>query len=92
MMNRFVLALLALLTGLVVPVAPAQARVDGAGAQVGAVASLTLAAKACSKAAVVSETPVCRGERRQKAAARVRTTRSRVFIPTVLFGADRALE
>ncbi|MEQ1542666.1 MAG: hypothetical protein HOO94_07325 [Novosphingobium sp.] len=92
-MNRILLALLALFTGLVAPVAPAQARMGGAGsAEVGAVESLALAAKACSAAAVVNETPACRTERCSKATGRVRPQRPRVFIPTVLFGADRAFE
>lgn len=92
-MNRILLALLALFTGLVAPVAPVQARMGGAGsAEVGAVESLTLAAKACSAIAVANEPPACRIERCNKATGRVRPQRPRVFIPTVQFGADRAFE
>lgn len=90
-MNRFVLALLALLTGLVAPVAPAQARMGG-GAQVGAVESLNQAAKACSTAATTGEVAVCRTEKRDRTVAKTRPVRSRIVIPTVFFGVDRALE
>lgn len=92
-MNRILLALLALFTGLVAPVAPAQARMGGTGsAEVGAVESLALAAKVCCPSAAVNDPPACRSERRDKATGRGRTVRPRVYIPTVLFGPDRAFE
>jgi hypothetical protein len=39
-----------------------------------------------------ADAPVARQERRERDSNRVRTARSRVFIPSVLFGADRAYE
>ncbi|MBS0474844.1 MAG: hypothetical protein JSR28_06815 [Proteobacteria bacterium] len=91
-MNRIFLALLALFAGLVAPVAPAHARLGGAGsAEIGAVESAGLIVRNCTAPAAAIDQPACRAERRDKA-ARVRTVRSRVFIPAVLLGPDRALE
>lgn len=89
-MNRLLLALLALLTGLVAPVAPVQARIGSA--EVGAVESMQLAGKVCAAVASGNEAPACRIDRRDRATARTRPVRPRVFIPSVYFGPDRAFE
>ncbi|MFM5885913.1 MAG: hypothetical protein ACKOQ3_11445 [Novosphingobium sp.] len=92
-MNRLVIALLALLAGLVAPVAPAHARLgSGTNAEAGAVESVERVSRICTIAASVVDVPACRTDRRDKPAGRVRSARPRVFIPTVYFGPDRALE
>ncbi len=91
-MNRFILALLALLAGLVAPVAPANARMNGNGStEIGTVERIGTAVRACSAPVASAEQPACRVARRDRRADR-RPVRSRVFIPSVLFGPDRALE
>lgn len=92
-MNRFVLALLAFLAGIVAPVAPAQARLGGAGAaEIGAVETVELVSRACAQPANAATQPGCCGERRDKITGRAKPIRSRVYIPTVQLGTDRALE
>ncbi|MDE2437301.1 MAG: hypothetical protein KGM49_13680 [Sphingomonadales bacterium] len=92
-MNRLVLALLALFAGLVAPVAPAQARLGGAGsAEVGALESLDVVAKVCAASAVSCDARADLLDWRDKTLGRVRVLRPRVFIPSVYFGPDRAIE
>ena len=91
-MNRLLLALLALLTGLAAQVTPAQARMNGASdTEIGSVEGMRSAARSALPAQSVVA-PVVRQERREQEAARAKPTRVRVFIPSVLFGADRAIE
>ena len=69
------------------------ARLGGAGnAEIGALERVESAARSCVAPVAVADQPACRAERRDKATGRVRAVRSRVFIPAVLFGPDRALE
>mgnify|MGYP000151953244 CR=1 FL=1 len=91
-MNRLLLALLALLTGLAAQVSPAQARLSGASdTEIGAVEGMRSAARTALPAQSISA-PVVRQERREQEAARSKPVRSRVYIPSVLFGVDRAFE
>lgn len=90
-MKRLLLAFLALLAGLVVQGATAQARISGSDAEIGAYD----AGRTSRPVAVQSQSPdapAARQERRERDANRVRTSRARVYIPTVQFGADRAFE
>ncbi|WP_296678260.1 hypothetical protein [Novosphingobium sp.] len=92
-MNRIFLALLALFAGIVAPVAPAHARMNGTGsAEIGAVERIETAARVCTATIAATEQPSCRIVRREKSANRSRGVRSRVYIPSVYFGVDRALE
>jgi hypothetical protein len=91
-MNRFILALLALFAGLAVEAVPAQARMSGAGdTEIGAVDSARGARPAAAQSAAV-DAPATRQERRDRENDRIRPVRPPVFIPAVLFGADRAFE
>ncbi len=92
-MTRVLLALLALLTGLTVQAAPAQARLCGA-------ADTELSASACERGAAAikgaqaqaSEGTAARAERREREIQRARPAGPKVFIPSVQFGPDRAFE
>lgn len=92
-MNRFLLALLALFTGLTVQAAPASARLCGAG-------DTELTATACERAGAAikgaqtqaSEGTAARTERREREIQRTRPIGPKVFIPSVQFGPDRAFE
>jgi hypothetical protein len=91
-MNRLLLALLALFAGLATQITPAQARVPGGdAAQVGTAADCRNVRPSPSPSAE-PETPVLRQARRERDTTRTRPLRPRVFIPSVLFGADRAFE
>jgi hypothetical protein len=91
-MNRLLLAMLALLTGLVTQVAPAQARMGSGETEIGSIEQVR-ASKPAAGATQSATQPTTRQERRERDAQRPRTiARSRVFIPSVLFGADRAYE
>lgn len=92
-MNRIFLALLALFAGIVTQVAPAQARMSGSGnTEINALERVETVARACTAPATVAEQGGCRIARRDRAVNRPRNVRSRVYIPTVQFGPDRALE
>ncbi len=92
-MNRILLALLALLTGMMTQVTPAQARMGGGSdTEIGAVESVRGAARPAAAATQAIAAPLARQERRDREATRVRPVRARIFIPSVLFGPDRALE
>ncbi|MDP3907199.1 hypothetical protein [Novosphingobium sp.] len=92
-MNRLLLALLALLTGMMTQVTPAQARMGGGSdTEIGAVESVRGAARPAASASQAIAAPVVRQERRDREATRVRPARTQIFIPSVLFGPDRALE
>lgn len=92
-MNRLLLALLALLTGLTAQAAPASARLCGGG-------DVEVAASECDRGGAAvkgaqaqsSEGSAARVERRERGSQRARPAQSRVYIPTVQFGADRAFE
>jgi hypothetical protein len=91
-MNRLLLALLALFAGLVTQTTPAQARMlSGDATQIGTSADCRNVRPSPSPSAE-PETPVLRQARREREAARPKALRPRVFIPSVLFGADRAYE
>jgi hypothetical protein len=90
-MNRIILALLALFAGLAAQSTPAQARLSGTDTIVSAVESARSARQAPVQTQGVDEA-VARQERRERQASRVRSQRSTVYIPSVLFGADRAFE
>ena len=92
-MNRLLLALLALLTGLATQVNPAQARMNGVGEiELGSYEQIR-SSKPVTGTTATAETPAIRQERREREAQRQRSVmRPRVFIPAVLFGADRAYE
>jgi len=92
-MNRLLLAMLALLTGLVTQVTPAYARMSPSGeTEIGAPESIGVA-KSAAGTIVAADIPAARQERRDRDAQRPRPiTRPRVFIPSVLFGPDRAFE
>lgn len=92
-MNRILLALLALLTGMMTQVSPAQARMgSGSDTEIGALESVRSGARPAATQGQVIAAPVVRQEQRAREATRIRPARSRVFIPSVLFGPDRALE
>lgn len=91
-MNRILLALLALLSGLTVQALPAQARMC-TGNETEASAVECARGSVRGAAAQSTQAPVARGERRDRDGARTRPiSRSKVYIPTVQFGPDRALE
>ena len=90
-MNRFLLAMLALLTGLVTQVAPAQARLGAQGdTEIGSLEQFR-AAKPAANAIAAVDAPVARQDRRETQRPRP-VPRPQVFVPTVLFGPDRAFE
>ena len=92
-MNRFLLALLALLAGLVTQVSPAQARLCLASeTEIGATEAGRGGTRStpCQSAAIAA--PATRQERGERESSRARLPRPQVYIPSVLFGADRAYE
>jgi hypothetical protein len=88
-MNRLLLALLALISGLTIQAAPVHARMSDTEAS--AVDCARTGTKgAASQAAEGAPSKI---ERRDREIQRARpAVRSKVFIPSVQFGADRALE
>ena len=91
-MNRLLLALLALFAGLATQIAPAQARVlSGDATQIGTAADCRNVRPSPSPSAE-PEVAVLRQVRRERDTAWPKPLRPRVFIPSVLFGADRAFE
>ncbi len=92
-MNRFLLALIALLTGLVTQVSPAQARISGAeGVEIGAVVAGRSAARTSVSQPVAIDAPVTRQERRERSFSRGHPQRQSVYIPSVQLRIDRAHE
>lgn len=85
--------MLALLTGLVTQVSPAQARMSPPGAaEIGALETLGVTKPSAGQVAA-ADIPAARQERRDREAQRPRPiVRPRIFIPSVLFGPDRAFE
>ena len=91
-MNRFILALLALLTGLAAQVSPAQARMCGVSeTEIGSVDCTRVAPKAAASSSGGSEA-AARQDRPNREQPRIRPGAPRVYIPSVQFGADRAFE
>ncbi len=91
-MNRILLALLALFAGLATQSAPAHARLlSGDATQIGTAADCRNVRPSPSPSAE-PDTPVLRQAKRERDAVRPKPLRPRVFIPSVLFGADRAFE
>ena len=92
-MNRLLLALLAVLAGLVTQVSPAQARLCGArDTEIGALEAGAGSAHSVSCQAAVAAAPVATHKRREVDASPVRPAHPRVITPSVLFSADRAYE
>ncbi len=91
-MNRLLLALLALFAGLATQIAPAQARLPGGDAvQIGCAENCRNVRPSPSPSAE-PESPVLRQAKRERDSGRSRPLRPRVYIPSVLFGPDRAFE
>jgi hypothetical protein len=91
-MNRLLLALLALFAGLATQTAPAHARLpDGQSAQIGTAENCRNVRPSPSPSAE-PESPIMRQAKRERDVLRPKAMRPRVFIPSVLFGADRAFE
>lgn len=92
-MKRILLALLALMTGLVAQAGPVQARMSGnADTEIGVADGTRGTARPAQTQTQTVDAPVVRKELRERQAARIKPSRSRVYIPSVLFGPDRALE
>jgi hypothetical protein len=90
-MNRLLLAFLALLTGLVTQVSPAQARLGAASeTEIGALERVHAATPSAAALAAI-DGPAARQDRRDGQRPRP-VPRPQVFVPTVLFGPDRAFE
>jgi hypothetical protein len=91
-MNRALLALLAILTGVLAQVAPVQARIVGVG---GTEINATEGARAGDRQSATRQTAarpqVARQAQRSERTSSV-PPRKPVFIPAVLLGTDRALE
>ena len=92
-MKRILLALLALMTGLIAQAGPVQARINGnAETEIGMSENVRGGIHAAAAQTQAIAGPVTQKDRRQRQAARIRPNRGEVFIPSVLFGPDRALE
>jgi hypothetical protein len=87
-MKRILLALLALMTGLIAQVGPVHARIgSNADTEIGAADGARGTARPAP-----AQTQTAQKERCERQALRVRPSRGRVYIPSVLFGPDRAFE
>ena len=92
-MKRIVLALLALMTGLVAQAGPVQARMNGgADTEIGVADGSRGATRPSSVQIQAVDAPAAQKQRRERQASRIRPSRGQVYIPSVLFGPDRALE
>ena len=92
-MNRIVLALLAILAGLVTQVSPAQARLCVASeTEIGATEAGRGGTRSSPCQSAVIDAPATRQESGERGSVRARLPRPQVYIPSVLFGADRAFE
>lgn len=91
-MNRILLALLALLTGLTVQAVPVQARMcTGSETELNACDSTRGSVRGAASQS--AQAPTARAERRDRDVARGKpVTRGKVYIPSVQFGPDRAFE
>ncbi len=92
-MKRILLALLALMTGLVAQAGPVQARMSGgADTEIGVSDSTRGSARPNQAQSQAIDAPAVQRERRERQSTRIRPSRGRVYIPSVLLGPDRALE
>jgi hypothetical protein len=92
-MIRILLAMLALMTGLIAQAGPVQARISGAPeTEIGATEGKAGAAKPAPTQTQAVDAPVVQKERREREAQRTRPSRGRIYIPSVLYGIDRAYE
>ncbi len=92
-MKRILLALLALMTGLVAQAGPVQARMNGgADTEIGVSEGSRGTARPSPAQTQAIDAPAAQKERRERQAVRIRPGRGQVYIPSVLFGPDRALE
>lgn len=91
-MNRLLLTLLALLTGLTLQAAPVHARM-ATGTETEVNVSDSSRGVARGATAQSSQAPISKGERRDRDSSRGKPMgRPRVYIPSVQFGPDRAFE
>jgi hypothetical protein len=91
-MNRLLLALLALLTGLTLQAAPVHARMT-TGSETEVNASDSSRGTVRGATAQSTQAPISRAERRDRDTSRGKPLgRPRVYIPSVQFGPDRAFE
>ena len=92
-MTRFLLTLLALLTGLVATGGVAEARIGGAaGTEIGAVEGERPGARSQAGQPCVTETPTTQRDPRERDGGKAQPSRPKVYIPTVQFQIDRAFE
>ncbi|MEY4055923.1 MAG: hypothetical protein RL519_1258 [Pseudomonadota bacterium] len=92
-MKRILLAMLALMTGLVAQAGPVQARMNGgADTEIGVSDGSRGSARPSQVQVQAIDAPAALKERRERQATRIRPSRGRIYIPSVLFGPDRALE
>ena len=92
-MKSILLALLALMSGLVAQAGPVQARMSStADTEIGVSDGQRGSARPSQAQTQAVDAPAAQKERRERQAIRIRPSRGRVYIPSVLFGPDRALE
>jgi len=91
-MNRLLLAMLALFAGLAAQITPAQARMPGSDAAAVGTVDNCRGSRPAPSSSAEADVPVLRQAKRERDTVRPRPVRSRVFIPSVFFGPDRALE
>ena len=92
-MKRILLALLAIMTGLVAQAGPVQARMNGsADTEIGVADGTRGSARPSQTQSQTLDPPAVPKERRERQATRIRPPRGGVYIPSVLYGPDRALE
>lgn len=81
------------MTGLVAQAGPVQARMNGnADTEIGVSDGQRGSARPSQAQTQSVDAPAIQKERRERQATRVRPGRAQVYIPSVLFGPDRALE
>ncbi|MCB2057921.1 MAG: hypothetical protein H6916_08970 [Novosphingobium sp.] len=90
-MNRIFLAILALFAGFAAQVSPASARISGVDTEIGAV-ECRQGVRCIAPKTDSGSSPAPRPERRPRECVQNRLPRSPVYIPSVLFGVDRAFE
>lgn len=92
-MKRILLAFLALMTGLVAQAGPVQARMNGAAdTEIGVSDGMRGTVRPSPVQTQAVDAPATQKERRERQSTRIRPTRGQAYIPSVLFGPDRALE
>ena len=92
-MKRILLALLALMTGLIAQAGPVHARMNSnADTEIGMADGGRGTARPAAAQSQAVDAPAAQKERRERRASRIRPGRGPVYIPSVLFGPDRAYE